>query len=445
MENIPTPPPDREIKEFTPTTPPPTQPQEETKNTWLSLVKFEFKETDLAQMASEVKDLVIKDLDDKEGLKAVETARKKLKATRVAIEKAGKQLRESTNKFNTAVIERQDELISHIAPTEDILDSREKAYYEEKTRKREEEIRKANEELQKRLTQLREVNHEIDIHTLKGLTDEQYDEILKEATDQFEKDKAEKKRQEEEELVLKKKQEKEEADRKKKEEADRKKFEEDRKKFLDEQAAFNKQKEEAEQKQRQFKADQERLAKEKNDMKARKLMDIGLKWNGVAFQFASQFLTEPLLYPWPTVVAYSDIDFLTECEKIKLIISEVTEKQKKFDEEERSREIEAAKKKALAEKEESDRKAKEDEEEKLRFSEDTDRFASLGQQIDVSFLKSAIWGYFKSKKAKAVASAIQNHLKEAHALCEANVGLKNRNIPAGDKIVDGSTNGDKLI
>lgn len=84
----------------------------------LDMGKFNPKKADLVKMAKDYKDLTIKDLDDKEGYKAVDVARKTLMKQRTTIKKCGKELRQGARDFAAEVIEREREMIEIIEPVE---------------------------------------------------------------------------------------------------------------------------------------------------------------------------------------------------------------------------------------------------------------------------------------------------------------------------------------
>jgi len=102
--------------------------------------EHEITEVNLITLADSFKDLKVNGVDDKEGLREVETARKLLKKKRVDIGKISDGLRESAVKFQKAVIAREKELVALIKPTEDKLEAIEDAIWQEK-----ENIRKENE------------------------------------------------------------------------------------------------------------------------------------------------------------------------------------------------------------------------------------------------------------------------------------------------------------
>lgn len=265
----------------------------------------EVNEQKLLELADSCKELSISDAYDKNGFKAVQSARLKLKSARVSIEKFGKKLRESSNAFNKAVIARENELVKIIEPTEERLQKMEDEYYAEQERIKIEEERKESERIQKRIERLNSVGHGMDFYEIKHLTDEEFEAVYVQA----EKDQQERKRQEEEEATRRKaeeqariaelekmrvEQEKKEAElkarqaeierqererlaalKKQQEEIENKLREQERElrereaKIKAHELAIQKQKEEEERKR----LDEERIAKEKEESERRALAD----------------------------------------------------------------------------------------------------------------------------------------------------------------------------
>lgn len=90
------------------------------------LQAFETKKKELAELASTSKGLVVTDINNKQELEAVSTARKKLKAERVSIEKQAKELRDNIIVISKNISAKEKELIAIISPTEDALQAEEK-------------------------------------------------------------------------------------------------------------------------------------------------------------------------------------------------------------------------------------------------------------------------------------------------------------------------------
>ncbi len=84
----------------------------------LSLEKFNPKKSELIELSKKFQSLEIKGIDDVEGYKQVDEARKELKKQRVGVEKQGKEFRADALKFQKAVIAYEKELVEIIEPLE---------------------------------------------------------------------------------------------------------------------------------------------------------------------------------------------------------------------------------------------------------------------------------------------------------------------------------------
>lgn len=317
----------------------------------------------LIAMADSVKDLVIKDTEDKAGLKAVIEGRKQLKFQRVQIQKEAKNIRESAVRFQKAVIAKEKEFVDLLEPVENILAHREEEYYSERERIRLEEEKRESDRIQAMIDQLSAVRHAVDFHELKALTEVQFQNILAEATIKYNADlKAEKEeRQRQYELRLQEETRLQQA---------QKEQEERERKFKEEQDEFRKKQEE---RQRLIDEENERIRKE-YEVKEKEL--AARQWE------------------------------LERQEK------EAIERARKEREEK-----EAAERKKQ---EEIDRKKRKkyEEEQALLFGEDSDRFAFLAQQLEVNFTTSQVWTHMKSDKGKEISQDVLGHINAALGLCK---------------------------
>ena len=98
------------------------------------LTKFNITDIAISELRDRYMGLTIKDLDDKEGLKAVHEARMDVKAKRVEVTKTGKGLREEANAYNKAVIAEEKRIVAMLEPIEAYLDAEEKKITDEKER-----------------------------------------------------------------------------------------------------------------------------------------------------------------------------------------------------------------------------------------------------------------------------------------------------------------------
>lgn len=217
------------------------------------LKKFdsEIKKEDLQKLVEETKDLIIKDVNDKEGYAKVSGGRKTLKARRVFIGKVAEGLIEEANQYKNKVWEKEAELIGEIEPTEKLLQERADAYLKERGRiaKEKEDALKAV--IDDRIAQLKAVNFEIDYPLVSSMSGEAFETYLEKATEDFE---AEKKRLAEIE-AQKELERKAEFERQEKIRAEQKA----------ESERLEKTKAEQEEKEKAFRAEQEKIAKEQKE------------------------------------------------------------------------------------------------------------------------------------------------------------------------------------
>jgi len=93
----------------------------------LNLDTFNPKKAELQTLSAKYKSLTIKGVDDKDGYKAVDAARKELKTTRVDLKKKGKEMRDEANQFSKNVIKLEKELVWEIEPMEKELKEKQEA------------------------------------------------------------------------------------------------------------------------------------------------------------------------------------------------------------------------------------------------------------------------------------------------------------------------------
>lgn len=160
----------------------------EQKETFIEqeLKKFNVVESKLAELADAGKGLTISGIDDKAGLEAVKKARIAIKNERVRIEKTGKSLRDQANAFNKAVLAKEKEYLSIIVPTEDALQAEEDRIANDKARIEREAEEAKQRVTQDRISQLYKYGHVIDYSRAEALTEEQFDQELSEAKNQYE-------------------------------------------------------------------------------------------------------------------------------------------------------------------------------------------------------------------------------------------------------------------
>lgn len=105
-----------------------------------AVIKFDPTVEQLTQMAEAVKNLTAADLTDDKQLELVKETRLQLRTARTTIEKQGKAMRDESNKYNKAVIARENELIAIIEPEEKRLKALEDEAALIKVRKAREEL-----------------------------------------------------------------------------------------------------------------------------------------------------------------------------------------------------------------------------------------------------------------------------------------------------------------
>jgi hypothetical protein len=91
----------------------------ETKETNLQV--FEKRANELQELSVKYLMLEIKGIEDKEGYKIVDEARKELKRARCDVQRDGKALRDGFNKMSQAIIDKEKELVKIVEPVEKSL------------------------------------------------------------------------------------------------------------------------------------------------------------------------------------------------------------------------------------------------------------------------------------------------------------------------------------
>lgn len=337
--------------------------------------EHEITEGSLYSLAASYQNLTVNGVDDKEGLKAVESARKELKKKRVEIKKISEELRDSAVKFQKAVIAREKELIAYIEPQELRLMAIEDAIWEEKENIRKENERKESERIQNMLDKLNAVNQGIDFHTLKGMTDEQFNDVLEVATAKYEEGKR----------FLQEEQQRQ-AEIARIEELNRR----------EEEARLAKERKEVEKMQAEMKDAQDKLALEQ--MKLQRALDEAAK-EKKAIQDAKE-----------------------AAEREKQRQAELEQARKEAAEKARI-EAEAKAQRETEEKQERENQEKEWAQEKMLAGADKGKFEKLQYLLETNFLNEEviIWLHFKSKKGKAASARVHELLKQARQICTENI------------------------
>lgn len=246
--------------------------------------RFNLADAGIAQLKKDYGALVIKDVNDKDGYKAVKDAWNEVRSTRTALSKKGLEIRNGYNKITKAVSKEEDRLIDLLSPLEEDLQKKWKAIDDEKERVKKEKAEAEEKRLLDRLGSLTAKGMavvdgyysigetvSVDVATVRTMTDEQFTKLEK-AVDAKAAE------------IAQAKKEKEEADEK------------ERKRLKDEQEKLDAQKKQQEDQQKlldQQQADMkkalENMAKMKADMRRDKLSAIGMVHDKGAITFGKRY------------------------------------------------------------------------------------------------------------------------------------------------------------
>lgn len=372
--------------------------------------KFPIRREDLVEFVNQYNDLKVIDVNDKEGYKAMDTARKALKAKRSFITTTGKMTRDFANKYCKAVIELEKSLVEIVSPREDEFEKRLDEIDAEKDRLREEEKKKEDDRIQDMLNLLRNVGADMDIYELKAITPERFEVVLKEATEAFEKkqaEEAEQARLAEIERVAEEKRLEQERGR---QEEERKRQAEEQAKINAENARLREEQRKLEEEKAKMEAEKQAMLKAKLDLRVKRLTDIGFTFTGISVLYKNGNGTvkmETLKIQSADDTEFENmVDFLvkTKGEIDKLEGDRLREEEKRREE----ALIEAERKRAeeeAAAKEAARLKAEQEAKEKLMQGEDADRFLYLASELD-AFINDGVFGAMQSDRGKENAKSI---------------------------------------
>ncbi len=139
----------------------------------MEIKQFTEMEAELVSLAKGYEGITINGVDDKEGYKLADEARKDLKAKRVEIKKIGKHLRDDAIKFQKSVIAKEKELVALVEPLEKSLKDQQDDIKMQK-------LRLSNEEkLPARSSELAKYTDDTEFDLL-GLTDSEFESLLAE-------------------------------------------------------------------------------------------------------------------------------------------------------------------------------------------------------------------------------------------------------------------------
>lgn len=154
-------------------------------NGWVEA--FEKRKAEIIELKTEGEGLKVTSLGDKAMIKKIVTIRKKLKFARVNIEKEAKSMRDPLTRINRFIIEKEDELVSLITPTEEELELQEKWIEDEREKVRKEKEERENAKVQARIDQLQPYGVPIDFAAIKAMSDKEFDIALTNAIVEYKK------------------------------------------------------------------------------------------------------------------------------------------------------------------------------------------------------------------------------------------------------------------
>lgn len=117
-------------------------------------ISFDITEASIAKLKADAQSIVINGVDDKQGYKEAETARKFIKSKRVAVNKKREELNEEAIAYQRTVNAEAKRITSMLEPIEEELEAKIKAIDDEKERIKVEAIRAKQEKIASRFKQL---------------------------------------------------------------------------------------------------------------------------------------------------------------------------------------------------------------------------------------------------------------------------------------------------
>lgn len=356
------------------------------------LSRFQITEESLIELRDRHAHLLTKEIKDKKDLVAVQSARKEYKAKRVEIEKSGKSIRELSNAFSKAIIQREKSFVDIISSSEEALETKEDAWIDLQERIRLEEEAQEKLRIQNMIDKLAAVESAVDYSTLLSMSDSDFETYLTEVTGQYQLILA--KREEErlaeivrqEELAATRKTEEERLEKQRiEQEAQQKKFEEEQAKFREEQERVRKFNEDVANK---LKEAEKKLEDEKRAIQEAKDAEIAEKKRLDDMETAKR-------------------------EAAEKAIRDAEDKRKREEEERVARE----------------KKQKEEEEALYIGLDDKQRFAFHAMRLDIEFKRNPVSNRMKSEKAKKISGEVDRLLWQAWELCEANASKVQTGVP----------------
>ena len=144
------------------------------------IIKFDVTEAAIKKMESVYMNLIVKDVNDKEGFKAVHDARMVVVKHRTGVEKHRKFLKADALAYGRKVDATAKEIFVRLAPMESYLTEQEKIVTDEKKRQEEEKARLFEEKINDRMTALATFNQVIPYQEVAMMSDDEFDKKLSE-------------------------------------------------------------------------------------------------------------------------------------------------------------------------------------------------------------------------------------------------------------------------
>lgn len=150
------------------------------------LQAFEERKAELSVLKEQAIGLKITSIDDKVTISQVSMIRKKLKSSRVEIEKEGKSMRDPLTRISKLISEKEKELVAIIEPTEKELLRQEQWVDDEKERIRLEAEAIETARVQDRINKLSAFGYAIDYDTVKNYDDASFEHAVETAKAEYE-------------------------------------------------------------------------------------------------------------------------------------------------------------------------------------------------------------------------------------------------------------------
>ena len=144
----------------------------------MAVVKFNITEGAIEKMRADYLPLVIKGLDDRDGYKACDEARKVVKSHRVSVEKRRKELKEEALRFGQKIDSEAKRISGQLEQIEDHLRAQQDIIDKEAERQRAKVQAEAKAKLDARILRLQELRAQIDFNRLAAMSDEDFAELV---------------------------------------------------------------------------------------------------------------------------------------------------------------------------------------------------------------------------------------------------------------------------